>query len=205
MPGAGKTFLLMHIFILLAHFQFGPALWVARENAPLQSAAAYVDQLLPESSNPLKRRFARMLASTEPRATTTIDVLYSQRSDKQVNHEGLQVLLGTVGTLSQDARRLWPQLSSFHKATLLVFDEAQGFGRYEDGLVLGMLADDGLLFLIGDPMQPVGAAPTPEARACLHELHCRRVGLRSTAIQHAPAQIVQEVLLTKAEIGRAHV
>jgi hypothetical protein len=55
MPGSGKTYLLMHLVILMAHRNLGRILWVAKDNAPLLSAAKYVDQLLEGAEPSLKR------------------------------------------------------------------------------------------------------------------------------------------------------
>ncbi len=114
-----------------------------------------------------------MLASQEKETSSRIDILYRHRNDKDIFHSGIFVVLATAGTLAVDARRYWCQFNNFHEVCFMVYDEAQGFGRYEDGLALLMCGDDCILMMIGDPLQPVGAAPTDQLKAILADHRTR--------------------------------
>ena len=200
MPGSGKTFLLMYMVILMAHLKVGRILWVAKDNAPLQSAAKYIDQLLMGAEPSLKARFARTLSSLELVKASQIDILHKERQDKDIFHGDIMVILATAGTLAVDARRYWPQFKHFHGACFMVYDEAQGFGKYEDGLALMMCGDDCILMMIGDPLQPVGAAPTATLKAILDAIKRRRLALRHRSLTHARVAEVRTAIRDRLQL-----
>ena len=68
--------------------------------------------------------------------------------------------------------------------TLLFFGEAQGFGRPEEALLLTCSDSQGMIWTVGDPVQPVGASSCQAFRDWLQDLTNRKVGLAQKDINY---------------------
>ncbi len=73
-------------------------------------------------------------------------------------------------------------------------DESQGCGRFEEALALTCLKTHGSVWMVDDPVQPVGASSFPLFRIWLADLRTRRVGLAQAGVRYAfPDQYRREM------------
>ena len=193
MPGSGKTMMMLHFMLLMAHFECGPLLWVARDNAPLISAGGYIAKLLPEGSNPLRDKVVRVPSSSVP-LEHPFDVSVEDRRTLK-DKPKLQLMVVTTGSLQADSQRLFPFFTKWHRTNFLIFDEAQGFGKAEDIIAALLLRPEGMMMLIGDPQQPVGASPHKLMQRYIRQVTARKVGLRSARVRHLNPEKVTSQLL----------
>ena len=198
MPGSGKTIVMLHFMLLMAHFDCGPLLWVARDNAPLISAGGYIAKLLPETINPLRDKVARAPGSNV-QVEFVFDVSLENRRTLK-DQPKLQLLVVTTGALQADSQRLFPFFTQWHRANFLIFDEAQGFGKAEDIITALLLRPEGMMMLIGDPQQPVGASPHRMMQRYLLQVVERKIGLRAPAVRHLNPEMVTSQLLQACSV-----
>ena len=111
-----------------------------------------------------------------------IDVAKDQRQYHPIT---TQVSLITGGAWMADYRRCFSGLLSLPRPSLIWIDESQGFGRPEEALALTCLENHGSIWMVGDPVQPVGASPFILFRTWLADLTARRVGLAQEGVLYS--------------------
>ena len=155
-PGAGKTYMaaILAIFLVLTgHWRI---LWAANSNTPLSAAITIFDELLEDASSYVRSLFAWLPGDAKSMAgAMPLTIPLKQRG---LFSPGLECALITAGSFQADISKEYGPLTRFEPVHFLMLDEAQGFGKWSEALLLTKLRPDGCILPIGDPAQPGGAS-----------------------------------------------
>lgn len=191
--GAGKTYSMIAFAMTAALVADFNVVWTAKQNQPLIEAVEHVTNFRPGNGSSMHSAFLRILASQYKEKVLPPDVAYEDRRDFQWPSKC--VLLFTSGIVASNIDSLPIIRNTLEgELDLLVQDEAQQYGQYDDALAIAHVADTALIALLGDQEQPIGAAPMRTQRLLLQKLSKLQPGLRCSLIEYrAPAAYLQHV------------
>ena len=186
--GAGKTFTLAVITIIMALLVDVTTVWTAKQNAPLTEAAQHVLHFRPSEAFDQHRRFIRLLADGYTGKVTDMDVTFEKR--KKFDWPQQRFMMLTSGIIASNIETCYELRNTLQQELdLLIVDEAQQYGQDDDALAIAYMSKestDTLIVLIGDQEQPVGAAPLRTKQLVLRRLLKNQPGLRAPLLRFRP-------------------
>ena len=156
-------------------------MWAANSNTPLAAAIAIFDELLEDASSYVRNLFAWLPG--DARSMAGAMPLTIPLKERGVSSPGLECALITAGSFQADISKEYGPLTRFEPVHFLMLDEAQGFGKWSEALLLIKVRPDGCILPIGDPAQPGGASYEELQKKLLKILEERHPGFRHWAMR----------------------
>jgi hypothetical protein len=115
----------------------------------------------------------------------------------------LKCIIITTGSFAADLAKDYGPLSRMNMVTAIFLDEAQGFGKWLEAIILAKLRNGGFLHLLGDPEQPGGASHEELQKLLLAILEEKAPGFRHPSLLLAVATRLLPSLLKVMSEGKA--